>query len=65
MGQATVLEMGRSLKGRKWLKLRRTNDTLLYYTPILWSDLIDLSIAGEQRQHLQAIDIQAEHLSRE
>ena len=59
-GEATVLEMGRYAEGDVWLSLRRTNDTLLYYTPSLWPDLYSLGIEGEHRQHLQAIDIPAE-----
>ena len=59
-GQVTVLEMGRYSNGDKWLLLRRTNDTLLYFVPKLWPDLYGLEIEGEQRQHLQAFDIRAE-----
>ena len=59
-GQATVLDMKRFSTGNVWVTLRRTNDTLLNYTLSLWSDLQGLHIVGEQRQHLQAIDIRAE-----
>ena len=52
--------MGRYSDGVVWLRLRRTNDTFLYYTPSLWPDLYALAIEGEQRKHPQAIDIRAE-----
>ena len=59
-GQATVLEMGRYSSRHVRVLLRRTNNTLLGFLPRLWSDLYGLEIEGEQRQHLQAIDIRAE-----
>ena len=59
-GQATVLEMERHSNGDVWVSLHRPNDTLLAFLPSLWSDLKYLDIAGEQRQHLQAVSIRAE-----
>ena len=37
--------------------IRQLDDTMLAALPELWSGLEGLHIAGEQRQHLQPIDI--------
>ena len=52
--------MGKYSDGDTWLRLFWPTDSLLAFLSRLWPNLYGLFIAGEQRQHLQAIDIRAE-----
>ena len=55
-----VLIMALFPYGPKGLQLRKTTNTLLENVHSLWPDLHTIYIRGEQRRHLQAVDIRAE-----
>ena len=58
-GEVSVLERTKNSRGSVGVSLRRPTDALLKAIAGLWPRLWKLDLAGEQRQHPQAIDIRA------